>query len=71
MKTFSIEMIDFDIQKANENWWNQIMSLFLNPGQEFEIRHWREEKAATSNHRANKKILRLCRILRINIRSSL
>ena len=44
MKTISLELIDYNIQKINENWWNQIMSLFLNPGQEFEIRHWKEDK---------------------------
>lgn len=43
IKTISIELNDYNIGKVNPHWWGQIMSLFLKPGLEFEIRHWREE----------------------------
>ena len=43
MKTISIELTDYNIYEVNTQWWKQIMSLFLKPGRDFEIRHWREE----------------------------
>lgn len=44
MKTISIELIDSNIHHVNTLWWHQLMSLFLKPGQAFEIRCWREER---------------------------
>lgn len=41
MRTISVEWID---DPADNQWWKQVMQLFLKPGCAFEIRCWREEQ---------------------------
>lgn len=44
MKRISLNVIDYVINNINVNWWKQIMSVFLKPGHNFEIRCWKNEK---------------------------
>ena len=43
MKIVSIELTDDTLCESDRLWWKHLMSLFLKPGRQFEIRHWREE----------------------------
>ncbi len=43
MKTVNFEIIDYKIHNINTTWWKQVMARFLQAGQPFEIRCWREE----------------------------
>ena len=44
MKRISLNVIDYGINDINTKWWKQIMSVFLKPGSDFEIRCWKDEK---------------------------